>query len=49
MWASAVVGNREVVNYNKIDSIKIVKQCDILCYSSSKERGTDEKFRTFFR
>jgi hypothetical protein len=29
--------NREVVNYNKMDSTNIVKLCEIPCYNSSKE------------
>jgi hypothetical protein len=43
-----VCGNREVVNYNKIDSAEIVKPREILCYNGSKEKGTDKRFWTFF-
>jgi hypothetical protein len=41
--------NREVVNYNKEDSRNIVTLCEKACYNSSKERGTDEHFWTFFQ
>jgi hypothetical protein len=41
--------NREVVNYNKVDPRTIVTLCQKACYSSSKERGTDKHFWTFFQ
>jgi hypothetical protein len=36
--------NREVVNYNKEDLRNIVMLRDKPCYSSAKERGTDERY-----
>jgi hypothetical protein len=36
--------NREVINYNKVESTRIVEQRQIACYNKSKERGTDEHF-----
>jgi hypothetical protein len=48
MRSLAVHGNREVVNYNKVDSTKIVEQRMIPCYNNSKEKGTDERFWTLF-
>jgi hypothetical protein len=41
--------NREVVNYNKVDPRKIVTLRLKACYNSSKERGTNEHFWTFFQ
>jgi hypothetical protein len=41
--------NREVVNYNKVDTRNIVTLCQKAYYNSSKERGTDEHFWTFFQ
>jgi hypothetical protein len=39
--------NREVVNYNKMDPRNIITLCDKACYSSAKERVTNERFWTF--
>jgi hypothetical protein len=36
--------NREVVNYNKVDLRNFITLRDRPCYSSAKERGTDERF-----
>jgi hypothetical protein len=44
-----VFTNREVVNYNKVDLRNIVTPHQRVCYNSSKERGTDERFWTFFQ
>jgi hypothetical protein len=41
--------NREVVNYHKVDPRNIVTLCEQACYNSSKKRGTDERFWTFFQ
>jgi hypothetical protein len=40
--------NREVVNYNKVDPRNLITLWDRSCYSSARERGTDERFWTFF-
>jgi hypothetical protein len=36
--------NREGVNYNKEDPMNLVSLHSHPCYSSPKERGTDERF-----
>jgi hypothetical protein len=41
--------DREVVNYNKEDPRNIVTLRNKPCYSSAMERGTDERFWTFFQ
>jgi hypothetical protein len=43
-----VYTDREVVNYNKVDPRNLVTLRDRPCYSSAKERGTDDRFWTFF-
>jgi hypothetical protein len=48
MRAPAVRDNWEIVNYNKIDSAKIMEQRQIPCYNSSKEKGTNERFWSYF-
>jgi hypothetical protein len=40
--------NRDIVNYSKEDPMNVMHLCNKPCYSSSKERGTDETFWTFF-
>jgi hypothetical protein len=40
--------NREVVSYNRVDPRNIITLREQACYNSSKERGTDERFWTFF-
>jgi hypothetical protein len=40
--------NREIVNYSKEDPMNVMHLRNKPCYSSSKERGTDERFWTFF-
>jgi hypothetical protein len=48
MYPPVIHTNREIVNYNKEDPMNVMHFCDKPCYSSSKERGTDERFWTFF-
>jgi hypothetical protein len=48
MRLAQVFTNREVVNYNKIESTKVAEMRQKACYSKPKERGTDERFWTFF-
>jgi hypothetical protein len=38
----------EIVNYSKEDPMNVMHLRNKPCYSSSKERGTDERFWTFF-
>jgi hypothetical protein len=40
--------NREEVDYNREDSRNIITLRAKSCYNHSKERGTDERFWTFF-
>jgi hypothetical protein len=40
--------NREIMNYSKQDPMNMMHLRNKPCYSSSKERGTDERFWTFF-
>jgi hypothetical protein len=40
--------NREIVNYSKEDPMNVMHLCNKPCYNSSKERGTGERFWTFF-
>ena len=40
--------NRDIVNYSKEDPMNLVKLRNQPCYKSTKERGTDERFWTFF-
>jgi hypothetical protein len=49
MRALEVHTNWEVVNYNKVDPKNIVTLHEIPCYNKSKERGTNERFWTFFQ
>jgi hypothetical protein len=41
--------NREIVNYTKYDTNEVVRQRELKCYDGRKERGTDERFLTFFQ
>jgi hypothetical protein len=43
-----VLTNQEVVNYSKEDPINLITLWNMTCCSSPKERGTDERFWTFF-
>jgi hypothetical protein len=40
--------NWEIVNYSKEDPMNVMHLCNKPYYNSSKERGTDERFWTFF-
>jgi hypothetical protein len=48
MYPPVIHTNREIMNYNKEDPINMMHLCNKPYYSSSKERGTDERFWTFF-
>jgi hypothetical protein len=48
MHSSEIHTNREIVNYSKEDPMNVMHLHNKPCYSSSKERGTDERFWTFF-
>jgi hypothetical protein len=48
MYPPVIYTNREIVNYSKKDSMNVMHLCNKPCYSSSKERVTDERFWTFF-
>jgi hypothetical protein len=39
---------REIVNYSKEDPLNVVHPHSMACYNLVKERGTDERFWTFF-
>jgi hypothetical protein len=38
----------EIVNYSKEDPMNVVHLCNKTCHNLVKERGTDERFLTFF-
>jgi hypothetical protein len=40
--------NWEIMNYSKEDPMNVMHLCNKPYYNSSKERGTDERFWTFF-
>jgi hypothetical protein len=40
--------NWDIVNYSKEDPMNVMHLRNKLCYNSSKERGIDERFWTFF-
>jgi hypothetical protein len=48
MHSPEIHTNREIVNYSKEDPMNVMHLHNKPCYSSSKERGTDERFWTFF-
>jgi hypothetical protein len=48
MYLSVIHTNREIMNYRKEDLMNVMHLCNKPCYSSSKERGTNEVFWTFF-
>jgi hypothetical protein len=48
MHSQEIHTNWEVMNYNKEDPMNVMHLCNKPCYNSSKERGTDERFWTFF-
>jgi hypothetical protein len=47
MHSPEIHTNQEIVNYNKDDPMNVMHLHNKPCYSSSKERGTDERFWTF--
>jgi hypothetical protein len=48
MHSPEIHTNREIVNYSKEDPMNVMHHRNKPCYNSSKERGTDERFWTFF-
>jgi hypothetical protein len=48
MYPPMIHTNREIVNYNNEDPMNVMHLRNRPCYSSSKERGTNERFWTFF-
>jgi hypothetical protein len=48
MYPPEIHTNQEIMNYNKEDPMNVMHLRNKLCYNSSKERGTDERFWTFF-
>jgi hypothetical protein len=48
MYPPVIHTNLEIVIYNKEDPMNVMHLCNKPCYNSSKERGTDERFWTFF-
>jgi hypothetical protein len=48
MYRPMIHTNREIVNYSKEDPMYVMHLRNKPCYSSSKERGTDERFWSFF-
>jgi hypothetical protein len=48
MYSLEIHTTREIVNYSKEDPLNVVHLCNKACYNLVKERGTDERFWTFF-
>jgi hypothetical protein len=48
MYSLKVHINREIMNYSKEDLMNLITICNKPCYNLPKERGTDERFWTFF-
>jgi hypothetical protein len=48
MYPAVIHTNQKIVNYSKEDPMNVMHLHNKPCYSSSKERGTDERFWTFF-
>jgi hypothetical protein len=48
MYSSEIHTDREIMNYSKEDHMNVMHLRNKPCYNSSKERGTDERFWTFF-
>jgi hypothetical protein len=48
MYSPEIHTTREIVNYNKENSLNVVHLRNNACYNLVKERGTDERFWTFF-
>jgi hypothetical protein len=48
MHSTKIHTTREIVNYSKEDPLNVVHLRSKTCYNLVKERGTDERFWTFF-
>jgi hypothetical protein len=48
MYSPYVHTTREIINYSKEDSMNVMHLHNKPCYNLPKERGTDERFWTFF-
>jgi hypothetical protein len=48
MYSPEIHTMREIVNYNKEDSLNVVHLRNNACYNLIKEMGTDKRFWTFF-
>jgi hypothetical protein len=48
MHSPEIHTTREIVNYSKEDPLNVVHLHSKACYNLVKERGTDERFWTFF-
>jgi hypothetical protein len=48
MHSTKIHTSREIVNYIKEDPLNVVHLCSKACYNLVKERGTNERFWTFF-
>jgi hypothetical protein len=48
MYSPEIHTTREIVNYIKEDPLNVVYLHNNACYNLVKERGTDERFWTFF-
>jgi hypothetical protein len=48
MYSLKIHTNREIMNYSKENPMNVMHLRNKPCYSSSKERGTDERFWIFF-
>jgi hypothetical protein len=48
MYSSEIHTTREIMNYSKEDPLNVVYLCNKACYNLVNERGTDERFWTFF-
>jgi hypothetical protein len=48
MYSSEIHTAREIINYSKEDPMNVVHLRNKPCYNLVKERGTDERFWTFF-
>jgi hypothetical protein len=48
MYSTEIHTSWETVNYSKEDPMNLISICKKHCYSLPKEKGTDERFWTFF-
>jgi hypothetical protein len=48
MYSPEIHTMREIINYSKEDLMNVMHLCNKPCYNLVKERGTDERFWTFF-